>query len=112
MDNRVWVLLALATLMMMGLWASSGLQDRAHESQLRVLHNVMDEMDRDMGTYDSAAARNTPVFERMRQNIDLANRHALRNRQLLDSLSRECKREFGMPEDMNVDAPPITMAER
>lgn len=112
MDRGTWIIVTVGGMMILSMWAFSGLQNRAQQSQLRLIHDVLDEYDRDLGTYDSLTARNAPVFDRMRKNIDVAFERDRQNRKLLDSLSRECNLEFGMPAEMNSGTRPTTLADR
>jgi hypothetical protein len=106
MNRRVFFAGGFTLLMFMGLWAWAGLH--AHNAQRTgsQINSALDEMDREMGVYDSLAAQKTSLLNRMRNATEVNKKKANAHKAMIDSLMDEANESMSASDENESPAKP------
>ena len=95
MNRNTGSVIALAVLLLAGVWLWTSLHIKAAETQSTRLNRALDQVEQDMGTYKPDSARTTPATKRARKVSNQLRERADDQRRLLDSLTRAEREDLG-----------------
>lgn len=88
MDTRIVTVITLAAAALISTWLWTGLAGRAHERRQENIHQVLDQIDHDMGIQDSKAEHALPATQRIQRVMDRVQQKEQADKALIDSLAR------------------------
>jgi len=95
MGRSVGAVIALAVLMLGGMFLWMSLQAKSVQTQTDRINQHLDMVEKDMGVYNPDSARATPVTKRALKVTREMQQRAEANRRLLDSLTRAERMDLG-----------------
>ncbi len=98
MDRKMVLFLGFALVSFIGAMMTTGLQEKAYNTQMDRLNEAIDEAEKDMGIYDEETSRSTPAITRARNMSLEAQKRAEDMRARLDSLQKMDMEEMGYGE--------------
>ncbi|MBU0509267.1 hypothetical protein KKH27_10570 [bacterium] len=95
MNWNVGTIIAIGAMMIGSSWIWLSLHTKTMEIQNNRINTVLDEVERDFGTYDPDTAHKIPTMQRINRVTDHMRQQAEGHRRLLDSLTRMEREDLG-----------------
>lgn len=103
MDRKLVLLLTFSVISLIGVFLTTGLQEKAYDVQMDRLDSAVLQAEKEMGIYDEKLASTTPAIKRAIQLSREMKKQAEANQQLLDSLARTDQEALGVEAEPDTD---------